>query len=468
MKKHRFFAAVHSIETGEEENLATFYIMNTTVNLNGWGVSDKALEEALPTILRKPIGCGPDYRIDAHYPEPIGVGRFVRSEKPDGYAMGTAEITDQNVWEHLVSGEWGPISVVIHSYRETCSKCLQDLTHEEDPFKHDCIENGEAYLLIESFVFERADFIDYPAVPQAGFINVAAAKTPVPLEVLARFYETQSQQASAVSWEETPTAPVDESWDVDAAEARVRSWAGGPDKENVDWAKYRTAFAWYDIEDSENFDGYKLLHHDVVDGRLHVVWSGVVAAMQALLGARDGVDIPRGDRRSVYNHLVKEYGVFDKEPPEYHESQSTQDPAQGPGAQIGSNPEEKERKNQLDNELQQRVTELEQQLKDERKARENVENQLIEIQAREHAELVEETLEARIEAGLVEETDQERERLTAKTDEGLHELIQDALKVATKQKARETTPKAKYTGPSSELKTIIENTRQRLFGRRNE
>ena len=86
---------------------------------------------------------------------------------------------------------------------------------------------------------------------------------------------------------------------------------------------------------------------------------------------------------------------------------------------------------------------------------------------REHAELVEETLEARIEAGLVEDVEQERERLAAKT-EGLHELIQDALKVAAKQKLREATPKAKYTGPSSELKTIIENTRQRLFGRRSE
>jgi type I site-specific restriction endonuclease len=144
------------------------------------------------------------------------------------------------------------------------------------------------------------------------------------------------------------------------------------------------------------------------------------------------------------------------------------DPAQGPGARWGSNPEEKERKNQLENELQQRVTELEQQLKDEREARESVESQLKEIREREHAKHVEETLKARIEAGLVDEIEQERERLTAKTEEGLNELLQDALKLASKQKPREATPKAKYTAPSSELKAVIEDTRQRLFGRRSE
>ena len=356
MRRHRFYAAVHSIETGEEENLATFYLMNTTVNLNGWGVTDKALGEALPTILRKPLGCGPGYRIDDHYPDAVDVGRFVRSDKPNGYALGTAEITDGKVWGNLVSGEWGPISVVILSYRETCSKCGEDLTQTENPFTHGCIAEGKAYVQVESFVFERADFIDIPAVPQAGFINVASA---VPLEQLARFYEAQSHQAS---------------------------------------------------------------------------------------------DTPRNG---------------DEDPPEHHESQSIEDPAQGPGAHPGSNPEEEERKKQLENELQQRVTELEQQLVDERKARESVESQLTEIQAREHAELVEETLTARLEAGLVEDMEQERERLTARTGEGLRELTTDARKVTAKLQQREAAPKAKYAGSSSEMKTVIEDTRQRLFGRRN-
>jgi len=38
--------------------------------------------------------------------------------------------------------------------------------------------------------------------------------------------------------------------------------------------------------------------------------------MQALLGARGGVDIPTSDRRAVYRHLAAHYEDFDKEPPE--------------------------------------------------------------------------------------------------------------------------------------------------------
>jgi hypothetical protein len=192
MSKREFLAAVYSVETGEEKNLATFYLMNTTVNRNGWGVSEKALDEALTTILRKSIGCGPEYRIDQHYQEPMQVGHFIRSEKPDGYALGTAEITDDIVWENLTSGKWGPISVVILSYRESCSHCGEELTRVEDPFSHKCIQEKVGYLLVESFIFDRVDFVDVPAYPQAGYI-CTATQQPVSLELLAGFYEGNSQ-----------------------------------------------------------------------------------------------------------------------------------------------------------------------------------------------------------------------------------------------------------------------------------
>jgi len=334
-RERRFIAAVHSIETGGEERLATFYLMNTTVNRNGWGVSDKALEEAMPTILRKPLGCGPGYRIDAHYPEPMRLGRFVAAEKPDGYGLGTAEITDDTAWTRLTEGEWGPVSVVILSYRDTCSRCGEDLTRAEDPFSHECIARGEAYLLVESFVFQRVDFIDTPAVPQAGFINVARAQTRVPLELCARLYT----------------------------------------------------------------------------------------------------------------------------------SQSNEDPAQGPGAQGGSNPEEEERKNEMEDELQQRVTELEQQLTDEKKAREDAETRVSELEARQHAEIVESVLEARAEAGLLEDIEEERERFTGYPEDALQQMKTDAVKAAKVQV--KTEPKAKYAGPSDDLKAAIEDTRMRLFGRRD-
>ncbi|MEM2177037.1 MAG: hypothetical protein QXN34_06895 [Archaeoglobaceae archaeon] len=122
----------------------------------------------------------------------------------------------------------------------------------------------------------------------------------------------------AVAPHETQKAPEEREWDADAAEQRIRKWAssdGSGDKDKIDWGKYRQAFAWYNDEDPENFGSYKLPHHDIIDGRLCVVWRGVAAAMAALMGARGGVDIPQSDRKSVYTHLARHYAQFDREPP---------------------------------------------------------------------------------------------------------------------------------------------------------
>jgi len=186
MTIHHYYTAIHSIN---EPGDATFYLINTTPNRNKWAVTDKALEEALPTILNKPIGSGPDYKIDQHYPNPIKLGEFHQYQKPDSYALATAQITDQTAWTKLTTGEWGPISVVIKSYRETCSHCKENLTQNPDPFKHKCIAEGKAHIQVESFVFDRVDFIDNPAYPQAGYLQTQNTQNTIPLDLLAQFYE---------------------------------------------------------------------------------------------------------------------------------------------------------------------------------------------------------------------------------------------------------------------------------------
>ena len=173
----RFWAAVHSIESGDEERLATFYVMNTSLNLNNWRVTDKALEDALPGLMGKTLNCIPGYRVN-HVYEPLEVGKWIRVEKPDGYALATAEITDDVAWEKLKAGEWGPVSVVIRAFKVTCSVCGGDITGAPD--EH--VVSGEGHEVIESFRFERVDFVSRPAYPQSDLLNlghVSAQGAPV-------------------------------------------------------------------------------------------------------------------------------------------------------------------------------------------------------------------------------------------------------------------------------------------------
>jgi len=271
--------------------------------------------------------------------------------------------------------------------------------------------------------------------------------------------------ASVVAFEETEKAPEDRTWDVDEAEARVRSWAGGPDKEEVDWSRYRRAFAWYDREDQENFGGYKLQHHDVIDGRLSVVWSGVSAAMQVLLGARGGVDVPGGDRRGIYSHLARHYRQFDREVPEYHASQSTVDGPQGAQG-VDPDPEGKEEKKGMEEKL----AELEQELETVKGEKQELESRLQAIEDERHAERVASAVDARMKAGIVKEADRQAEidRLTKLDDGALDLLEEDAVKVAENMaKAQPAGPKAKYSPEDRDtFEAAVEDARERLFGHR--
>ncbi len=329
MTIHHYHTAIHSIhETGD----ATFYLINTTPNRNKWSVTDKALEEALPTILNKPLGSGPDYKTDQHYPDPIKLGEFHQYKKPDSYALATAHITDQTAWTKLTTGEWGPISVVIKSYRETCSNCNENLTQNPDPFQHKCIVEGKAHIQVESFVFDRVDFIDNPAYPQAGYLHTANTPNTIPLDLLAQFYEANPQASGSP----TPT-----------------------------------------------------------------------------------------------------------------------------------NPATNQKENQMTQETQEtRISQLEQQLSDEKKLRENLETQLNEILAKQHTKQVEETLQARTHANLVTDPATEQELLNQYSEEFLNQLKTDALKITETQP---NPPKTKnHQANATELQEAIETTRTKLFGpRRN-
>ena len=107
---------------------------------------------------------------------------------------------------------------------------------------------------------------------------------------------------AVTSFQDFNLADADREWDGDAADKRVRKWAGAEDEPNQ---KYRDAQVWYDADNKDNFTAYKLLICDVVKDKLVAVPRAVMAAGGIMQGARGGVDIPKSDVDRVKSHLAK-------------------------------------------------------------------------------------------------------------------------------------------------------------------
>ena len=117
---------------------------------------------------------------------------------------------------------------------------------------------------------------------------------------------------AVTSFQDFNLADADREWDGDAADKRVRKWAGAEDEPNQ---KYRNAHVWYDADNKDNFTAYKLLVADVIDGRLTAVPRAVFAAAAVMQGSRGGVDLPAGDIKRVKSHLAKYYAKMDDQAP---------------------------------------------------------------------------------------------------------------------------------------------------------
>lgn len=115
-----------------------------------------------------------------------------------------------------------------------------------------------------------------------------------------------------------PLADEDMSWSASEATKAVKAWATSDDK--IDFSKYKKAFFYVDDGGGDKQGDYHLPFATVVSGDLKAVWNGVAAAMGALNGARGGVDIPEGDKESVYKEISTYYKRFDKTPPDLGKS----------------------------------------------------------------------------------------------------------------------------------------------------
>src|SRR3954452_19871159 len=117
---------------------------------------------------------------------------------------------------------------------------------------------------------------------------------------------------SVTAFKDLPLADRSREWDGDAADKRVRKWAGAKDEPNE---QYRDAHVWYDADKKQNFTAYKLLIADVVGGKLEAVPRAVIAAAAVAQGSRGGVDLPERDVDRVKSHLAKYYTKMGDTPP---------------------------------------------------------------------------------------------------------------------------------------------------------
>lgn len=127
----------------------------------------------------------------------------------------------------------------------------------------------------------------------------------------AKDTEEEMDCKAVTSYQNLDLGPRNRAWDSDAAEARVRAWAGGID--DMDWEKYRKAFLWYDSENQDVFQGYKLPYADVIGGELLAIPRGVFAVAGSLQGAREEPDISDADADGVKRNVERYYAKMSDE-----------------------------------------------------------------------------------------------------------------------------------------------------------
>ncbi|MGP8214741.1 MAG: HK97 family phage prohead protease [Bacteroidia bacterium] len=105
----------------------------------------------------------------------------------------------------------------------------------------------------------------------------------------------------AIPFKHYPLDPADKPWDANAETAKAST------------DDLRVMCAWEDATRAEQKNGYKLPHHDA--GTYHTNLKGVIAAGNAIMGARGGVEIPKYDLDAVKAHLQKHYHEFGRTAP---------------------------------------------------------------------------------------------------------------------------------------------------------
>jgi len=171
------------------KHLAKIHIIDTTANANKWQVTDEALKKALNTLIGKPLIAYPDHSGD------IVAGLFVDAQKPDGYAVGVAEILDPDSWEKIMRGEWRFVSPKVTAL---------------------AVSKRNGVDLIEEFEFEHVAFVPRGAYPSAQVLSTYAGQESSPRTFSAALTEKLEEINKGEKWKMSENAH-----DKELAEAKA-------------------------------------------------------------------------------------------------------------------------------------------------------------------------------------------------------------------------------------------------------
>lgn len=135
------------------------------------------------------------------------------------------------------------------------------------------------------------------------------------LTTLPAMPDARIEAKSVVPYQDLAIAPEDTEWQPVGAASRVVKWAGGADKEKMDWSKYKKSFLWFDVDNPTKLLSYKLAIADVIDGTLKVIPKAIYEATMTLTD----VDIPDDDKDKIREQLKRYYKKMGKEMPSLEE-----------------------------------------------------------------------------------------------------------------------------------------------------
>jgi len=93
-------------------------------------------------------------------------------------------------------------------------------------------------------------------------------------------------------------APLSHKWNASEAVGRIKDWSGGG---NLNLARYRRAFLWYDAHRPDLFESYRFPLIDVVQGRPMAVPRAIFHAAEAIENGAS--EIPSEDETGCRGHL---------------------------------------------------------------------------------------------------------------------------------------------------------------------